>query len=153
MAVPNSLTANANYLKRVKEITKLADWRRRLGQAFVVISPFYGLAKDNLDINSLASKPGVLRSTIFGDDTQEAYMVWHNLAPETFNLAYRSTPFDGPVAVYHGAPVDVTPYQAEAISCMLAEHFTGMLQAPVADVSLFSDICDESCVAVIVTCL
>ena len=109
MAVPNHDVANNDYLQRVTEITKLADWRRRCGEAFVVISLFYGLARYNIDIISLCKKPGVQKSTIFGDDTQEAYMVLHNLGAETFTLAHRQTPFEKKITSYKGAPTDVTP--------------------------------------------
>ena len=124
-------------------MTKIADWRRRNGYSFAIMCPYYGLARFNKDLECLTKKSGVHRSLLFGDQKTEAYMLVHNLSPDLFKPADQYTHLKDTVPEYAGVGVDMTPQQAEAISSLLAEHFTGTPQASVANISLYSDILDD----------
>ena len=141
MAVPNTLERKPPFDTRLAELTKIADWRRKGGHAFAVTCPYHGLARTNSDLICLINKPGVFRSVVFGDSTTEAYMVIQNLSPDLFTPADQYSHIKDQNVNYEGVGVDMTPHQAEVVSCLLAEHFTGSPQASVANISLFSDIC------------
>ena len=78
---------------------------------------------------------------MFGDSSTEAYMVVHNLSPDLFTPADHYFQIKDQTVNYEGVGVDMTPHQAEVVSCLLAEHFSGTPQASVANISFFSDIC------------